>query len=557
MSQAACPRCNESIRVPDLPLPATAMVRCPWCLETFRIEEFGFRLAPLVDLVDEEGRTIRLPEVSVADLARQATQGVGSAFASTAAAATGGYMSSAIDEGDWSAAIDGDAEAGANGFENDSDTFPAQSGSFATELDSDSAAPGERERGPDEHEHELDDQESTEGAVAFGGLPDSSAGDFGGNFAPTQGTIRAARPRKKTPSPIKSVVQMVLGGAVAIPVTGAILWGVQAMGWRNFDFGFYPFDGSAAVAKRTAGAPREIRERDRQRPAGRQLGTGESPFAGGLLGSIDDQPGEFPDMLPGQGQQPPQQLEDEQQGLLDDALAGLGDGMDPQADLADIDLSDMLPSAPGTAGDLLGAQDGLSAQDFSPSLPGTDAAEMGGSDPSPETASVPRESERVQQAISPELTAAFGRVDELSDQYQKGRQANSIDRNLRAQFYEALALVGELGQPEAGESYSDLIDLLRYSDQLDEMLQYGSPWVARAQLKQRGVFAEGTLRKQDDGYLLEMAPVGNQPVSFPLDGWSENEQDPELWLDRKVVVIAKLEGDPGQRQGTIRYLEER
>ena len=557
MSQAACPRCNESIRVPDLPLPASAMIRCPWCLETFRIEEFGFRLAPLADLVDEEGRTIRLPEVSVADLARQTTQGAGNGLASAAAAATGGHISAAVDEGDWQSAIAADAEAGGKGFENDSDTFLAPSGSFATEFDSDSAVADERGHGPDEHDHELDDQKSAEGAAAFGGLADSSAGDFDGSFAAGEGTIRAARPRKKSPSPLKSVIQMVLGGAVAIPVTGAILWGIQAMGWRNFDFGFYPFDGSAGVAKRTAGAPMEIRERNRQRPAGRQLGTGESPFAGGLLDSIDDQLGESPDMLPDEAQQPPQQLQAEPQGLLDDSLAGLGDGMNPQRDLADIDLSDMLPSDPGAAGDFSGVQDGLSAQDFSPSLPGTDVAEMGAPDPSPETGPVPRESERAQQAISPELTAAFGRVEELSEQYQEGRQANSIDRNLRAQFYGALALVGELGQPEAGESYSDLIDLLRYSDQLDEMLQFGSPWVARAQLKQRGVFAEGTLRKQDDGYLLEMAPVSNQPVSFPLDGWSENEQDPELWLDRKVVVIAKLEGEPGQRQGTIRYLEER
>ena len=60
MSSVGCPRCEESFRVPDAPLPPDIRLRCPWCTETFKLAELSQRLLPMVELIDEFDQTIDL-----------------------------------------------------------------------------------------------------------------------------------------------------------------------------------------------------------------------------------------------------------------------------------------------------------------------------------------------------------------------------------------------------------------------------------------------------------------------------------------------------------------
>jgi hypothetical protein len=63
MSSVGCPRCEESFRVPDAPLPEGIRLRCPWCNETFRLTELSHRLLPMVELIGEDNQPIELAAV--------------------------------------------------------------------------------------------------------------------------------------------------------------------------------------------------------------------------------------------------------------------------------------------------------------------------------------------------------------------------------------------------------------------------------------------------------------------------------------------------------------
>ncbi|MEM9367506.1 MAG: hypothetical protein AAGD07_16055 [Planctomycetota bacterium] len=53
-----------------------------------------------------------------------------------------------------------------------------------------------------------------------------------------------SRKRKKKNSGWKSILGMIGGGLIAVPLAGGILLAISILTGRQFDFGFYPFDGS-------------------------------------------------------------------------------------------------------------------------------------------------------------------------------------------------------------------------------------------------------------------------------------------------------------------------
>ncbi|QEG40614.1 hypothetical protein [Roseimaritima ulvae] len=537
MSQVSCPRCDETIRVPEVSPPADASARCPWCRETFSFGELESRLPPMLEWVGSDGETIPYSAGTLVGSSSQSEP----ALASAAAAGAGFAGANTVDEQEtWSPEL-----------ENDTESF-----SFA---DSDQPAAAEGES------NEMNFLASSDASSAATGL-DSS--------------LPRTRPRaKKSASPLKTMIQMVLGGAVAIPLTGLILFGVQYMGWKTFNFGFWPFDGSGGTPNRTAAAPMDLNNRDQPQPAPRQLGDGEMPF--GTMGGNGQQEDAFvprsaanideiatpePEtpsaQLDGGGaNEPDMSVPRLEVPELDDSLETGGDNPlempavdipvpggdirspfdtpdpDAVAETAEMELpapADAAPADPAPAD----AADPDSVTEVTPSAEDSPAAES--------------------PALEPPSLALLDSVEaarQLSTDLAEYEGDAAGRKNVLKNFYYALAEVGEQGQPSARAAYQSLFTQLRESGQLEQMAKFGSPWVAKGNLVKKGVFAAGTLDQQDGETVLTMAPVGGEPVSLPLEGWSENQLESEQWVGKEVYVLAKLEGPIGSRQGTVRYIE--
>ncbi len=539
MSQVPCPRCDETIRIPEAAPPADASARCPWCRETFSFGELESRLPPMLEWVGSDGETIPYSAGTL----------VGSAAMSAAAVAAGGgtvhdygESNTADEQETWSPDLDTETESASFDF-------------------ADSAEPA-----------------ADAGELNFMGesAPAAAAAGFDSSLPRPRGRA------KKSASPLKTMIQMVLGGAVAIPLTGLILFGVQYMGWKTFNFGFWPFDGSGGKPTRTAAAPMDLSNRNQPQPAPRELGGGELPF--GTMGS--DQPAEDsfvprsadntideitapePDMSVPKLEVP--DLSDELDAGTDDPLSM------PRVDIPEVDIPEIggdipnpfsnptpdaaaAPDANPTPDaavdpdamlvpDAAAADPDSTAEPAAMELPPPAAEDAPGAEPPAEAAS----------ALEPPTLALLDAVEAartLSTDLAEYDGDPDGRKTVLKNFYYALAEVGELGQPSARAAYQSLFTQLREAGQLDQMGKFGSPWVAKGNLVKQGVFAAGTLEQQDDQMVLVMAPVNSEPVSVPLEGWSENQLDAEQWVGKQVYVLAKLEGPIGKRQGTVRHIE--
>lgn len=578
MSQAACPRCDETIRFPDAAPPTGAQAQCPWCRETFSFDELERQMPPMIQWVDTAGEAITFssgtPTAAVA--------GVAATVSGSRLGTLADVDLEADDPPDAGWQIDDDQQQDSFSFQDDA------AASDDVNLDSE----GERADADDE-------------AFGVAASPVSNEAPFQSTFDPSNAPPR----RRKSASPAKTMIQMVLGGALAIPLVGLILFGLQAANFRTFNFGFWPFDGSmgpSGAPQRVAAPP--MADRDRSTDA-----TSKGGNSGRSLGELPD----FDQMQAGSDDAISSALEEngfgssdaksEEETFIPRSQVGSAEQPDRDNDAADRENEPVDPDGFGDGGLTELGDEGISAADLEapaselrlPDMPAdvpppfamedaapTESEGDAGADGSlalpPETdAAIDPEStasgERsesggldVEQsegspampepppaaaAISAEMEAAANKVQELSTRLADNDNSVTADRQLLRSFYLALAEAAEVGSPAATETYAQLTDQLRQADQLEVMTNFGSPWIARGNMTPQGVFARGTLNKTGDKVVLDLPPDLKQPVQLQLSGWEAVPQDAKAWLGKEVVVFAKLEGEAGQRQGTIRYLE--
>lgn len=183
-----CPRCQERFRVPLGTMPEDAYAMCPWCQETFPLVEVLNHLPPALHILTADGEPIAIMEP----------------VASDSAAALPSLASGSIAPSDYLQTSDG---AG-------------------------------------------NDQQWDPTGLNFGA--ESRQAEGGWNLGDTSQTAPmhvspGPNRRKKGGSGIRSMVQVVVGGLLSVPIALGILLAVG----RAPDLGFWPFDGQAR-------SPREL-----------------------------------------------------------------------------------------------------------------------------------------------------------------------------------------------------------------------------------------------------------------------------------------------------------
>ncbi|MGV3484379.1 MAG: hypothetical protein ACO1RT_08175 [Planctomycetaceae bacterium] len=270
MSSVDCPRCEESFRVPDSPLPAGIRLRCPWCMETFPLSDLAQRLSPMAELIGEDDQPLELHS-----LYRETMPATNPPV---------GLEPSVEDVAEFEFA-DNAGDADQFGVAEAADFEPAEDAAAAPmDLDGSFESPSALSEAPetfepiesyDEPQGEDFDQNQLElaseerlpvtGPVAPRPLSSVAARDFG-----NAGVSMAPRKRKKT-SPVKSAVKMILGGVAGLAIGGAIL----EFAGRPL---FWPFDGTIS-GKIKSNPPMELSDNRPARPtnSGRSLAEDLSP----------------------------------------------------------------------------------------------------------------------------------------------------------------------------------------------------------------------------------------------------------------------------------------
>ena len=174
MLTTSCPKCEKEVSVPAA-ANALSRVRCPLCSEEYTLESVFNELPPLLELLD-------------------------------APAANGAAMSAAtVDDTD----LEDDSSAGGGMFDFDQrDTGENDAGDIAL------ADPVVEEKPSSSFDFGGDD--AAPAATTVGGAATSSR--------------TAARPRKKSASPLKSIIGVIIGGLCAAPIAQFTLWYLPG-GW--------------------------------------------------------------------------------------------------------------------------------------------------------------------------------------------------------------------------------------------------------------------------------------------------------------------------------------
>jgi hypothetical protein len=245
-----CPRCHEPYRVPGDSFPADAYAKCPWCHETFPLQEALRRLPPVLKIIGADGR--ELTGIVAAGNSLRANASAAN-IGATAYAATSAGIRREIDT-----EIDDNLD-GSVTFDPTGD-FDQPSSPMQIEVGSDD---------------ELD--------------PEFVIRDAGGTQTVAPRRVQPLPPlsssprRKKKGSPIKTLLGVALGPVIAIPAAAGILLGLDYMGIKEApNLGVWPMDGSyssmAASTNRTAAAPMPSNQESNLSPSpsnppqGRSLG---------------------------------------------------------------------------------------------------------------------------------------------------------------------------------------------------------------------------------------------------------------------------------------------
>ena len=182
-----CPRCQESFRVPLGKMPDDAYAMCPWCHETFPLAEVLNHLPPQLQILTADGEPITVME----PVATHTTAGIESLT---------GVGPGALDH------LQGNENLAGADLANGNQWDPT--------------------------------------ALSFGDNNGQTDGGWNTSAA-TQTAPMSVSPRpnrrKKGGSGIRSMIQVVVGGLLSVPIALAILLAVG----RAPDLGFWPFDGQA------------------------------------------------------------------------------------------------------------------------------------------------------------------------------------------------------------------------------------------------------------------------------------------------------------------------
>ncbi len=247
MSDVTCPSCGESFRFPDTPCPPGITARCPWCKETFSAGELLSRLAPLAELFSPEGERIDLEAPSPAH------PGEGGGLEDDSMYET--ILATADEEPDLSS----------SSFFH-SDSFETAEGELD---DAGSSLPGRS-----------DDNVIPQPVPVTGPVPPKPLYAVATGHSLPKTSIKTAPKALKRASPLRTVLGVVVGGLLAIPLAGGIL---TAIGQKP-DWGFYPFNGSTSV-KRGVVAASAVEPNGQLKGEGRQAPV-DSDWRGGASGNL-------------------------------------------------------------------------------------------------------------------------------------------------------------------------------------------------------------------------------------------------------------------------------
>lgn len=228
-----CPRCHESVRIPDRLLSgqvaATAQVQCPWCLSTLDQQEIESAMPPALIVVGDNLNTSADPltELEAVDVDDEEPAALGG-FALAGAASELGTQTPNPE------AI-GSTEEVAELEALDSDVFESQ-------TDEPEITSVEASADTDDLDEFTIPEDRSDSAVD--GAPE---------VAP-MAIYTSDKKRRKKKSLIKTVGSPILGALLALPVGGGLLWYLDALP----NLGFYPLDGtysSSNSIQRSAAAP--------------------------------------------------------------------------------------------------------------------------------------------------------------------------------------------------------------------------------------------------------------------------------------------------------------
>lgn len=447
MSEARCPRCHETIRLPE-PLPAAdASGRCPWCQETFALHELLDELPPLLQIVD-----------------------VGSE----------------------STYVEGVEEEAAS--------------AFLTEDSDEAFTLGEEE-------------------------PSTPV-------ARTSPALHARPRRQKKSSPVKTVLQIIGGGLVSIPLALAILLLLKYLGVANPNLGFWPLDGRAFDHPITASQPRPVTDDDRQtepEPEGRLLGEdmpdfGEFNPAAELEPMLEDSDADDEANL--EASPPTADLSEDIEGEPnDDPIDGEPETLtvEPQDTMTDQQEADLAASG-DEAEELLS----IPPTDFASPIAGPTADEGNAS---------PAQSNDDAEAIA---TAAKEASTVLANHSDPATLSGALK-----DLYLQLAKLGELGVVDQPSLHAELFAQLRSEDQLETMGRFGKPWFSAPSRLYEGLFATGTLEQQGDGYQFRW----EDGETVLIEGWDSTPADADTFVGKKVALLAKIDTATEPRRLLVGYLE--
>ncbi|PHQ35893.1 hypothetical protein [Rhodopirellula bahusiensis] len=229
MLVTSCPRCHESVRIPDRLLSGqvatTAQVQCPWCLATLDQQEIESAMPPALIVIGDDLNAGADPLVELETLDSDDEE----------PAALGGFaLDSSAPELESQS-----SELGSVGvMEESADVSEAET------MDSESfEAPAETSTEEDDLDEFIIPENKTTAEV--GGEPE---------VAP-MAIYTSDKKRRKKKSLIKTVGSPILGALLALPVGGGLLWYLDALP----NLGFYPLDGtyssSSNPVRRSAAAP--------------------------------------------------------------------------------------------------------------------------------------------------------------------------------------------------------------------------------------------------------------------------------------------------------------
>lgn len=213
MMISRCPRCDEAYLIPAGSFPENSYAQCPWCRETFPLEEALKRLPPVLEIMDAGGNAIQ-PAVATRTGAAAASSFGGASFSAAPGQRDdfgGGNTFDDSTSEDLLATIDA------------SSPYREESTDFAVEEPLRLETSSESDVEPEFLLPEQDENQRP-APMRVQGTP----------------SLQSKPRRKKKSSPIRTLIGFALGPVIALPLVGGIL---LAMG-RAPDLGFYPFDGS-------------------------------------------------------------------------------------------------------------------------------------------------------------------------------------------------------------------------------------------------------------------------------------------------------------------------